>query len=399
LIKGEWWRLITSVFVHLGIVHLAVNLYSLYVVGPLTERMWGSVRFSIIYLLAGFGGSCAMAYFTPLLTVGAGASGAIWGLMASLITWLLLNRAHMPRPFLNTMLRRLLNLVVLNVIISLVPGVSASAHFGGGAAGVAASILMHGNRHARGVLRIIFTIGLVLFPIACFAGLTVAQRSDPHWGALDYEHRVLPKMLVVEKQGNSIIDSKLKPLWLRHLQAQSDQDLRMAIQAQKEAVQVLREGEKIGREAPTYKDAKLEDELQRNTKVFEQKIIELERDNWQFLIRPAARDEIRAAGRIFRQKAQPLLKLPPAAREKESVQDAQTALQEQIGKLAGMSELLELLGPLSDQGLEEARKQEIEDFTFYLNLLEAATTGLSEGAAWPEDKRREYEQLEAKIKS
>ncbi len=400
LVRGEWWRLITSLFVHLGIVHLAVNLYSLYVIGPLTERMWGSVRFAVIYLLAGFGGSCAMAYFTPPSTVGAGASGAIWGLMTSLITWLLLNRAHMPRPFLNNMLRRLSSLVLLNVFISFVPGVSASAHFGGGAAAVAASILMHGNRYGKGILKYVSTIGLVLFPVACFGALALAQRSDPSWEKLDYNQRRVPEMEAAEERAKNIISSKLQPLWLRQLQALTEQELRGAIQAQKDAVQSLMAGEKAARAAPKYRDPEIERFREANAQIFERRVGHVERSSWQLLISPAARDETRAAGRVFRQKAQPLLKLPPAARDNESVLEAQTLLQEQVAKLDGIRELLELLGPLqSDQALEESRKQEIEDLAFCLELLKAAATGLKEGAAWPDDKRREYEQLEAKAKS
>ncbi len=302
LIRGEWWRLISSFFVHLGIVHLAVNLYSLYVIGPLTERMWGSVRFSIVYLLAGFGGSCAMAYFTHPQTVGAGASGAIWGLMTSLITWLLLNRAHMPRPFLNNMLRQLFSLVLLNVFVSFVPGVSAAAHFGGGAAGVAASILMHGNRYGKGVLRYLATLGLVLFPVVCFAALVFAQRSDPHWEELDYEVRVLPKMVAAEKQGNEIYNSKLLPILLRQLQALSDQELREAIQDQKDAVEAYQAGEKAAQDAPHYRNPKVEGGRDAYLQVLKRRISDVEHKTWQFLIRPAARDAVRAAGRVFRQK-------------------------------------------------------------------------------------------------
>ena len=74
LVQGQWWRLLSSCFVHLGLVHLVGNMLVLYFIGPLTERMWGSERFLVIYLLAGFGGACATAYFGGSNTVGAGAS-------------------------------------------------------------------------------------------------------------------------------------------------------------------------------------------------------------------------------------------------------------------------------------------------------------------------------------
>src|SRR5438876_675076 len=56
IIRGEWWRLLTACFVHIGAIHLAVNMYGLYVVGPLLERMWGPFRFLALYLITGLCG-------------------------------------------------------------------------------------------------------------------------------------------------------------------------------------------------------------------------------------------------------------------------------------------------------------------------------------------------------
>jgi hypothetical protein len=300
---------------------------------------------------------------------------------------------------LNNFLRRLLNVVLLNVFISFAPGISMAAHFGGGAAGVAAGILLHGNRHGTGIVKILATIGLVLFPLACFAALFLGLKANPEWDALEYEYRREPKMVAAEVAANKIIDSTLQPLWERPLQRLSEQELRDAIQAQQEAVKALREGAQIGNEQPTYRDSKVESVRQANVLRFEHNIAVVEGHTW-LLVSPAARDEMRQAMRVFRQKAQPLLRMMPATRPKEILEDAQAALQEQVGKLAGMRELLQLMGPLeSKPGLEEARQKEIEDLTFTNDLLKAAATGLNEGSSWPEDKRREYETLEAKIKS
>ena len=193
-VKGDWWRLLTCCFMHMGILHLASNLYSLYVIGPLTERMWGRSRYLILYLFAGLGGSCAMAYYTRPGDVGGGASGAIFGVMTSLMAWLVLNREHMPRPFVNNLLRRLFNVFLLNVCIGFVPGVSMSAHLGGAAAGVAISLLLHGNLHGRVLPKTVSTIGLVLFPLVCLGGFSIAQRSNPNWDSLDFNFRLVPKL-------------------------------------------------------------------------------------------------------------------------------------------------------------------------------------------------------------
>src|SRR5205823_10505144 len=58
--KRHWWRLLGCTFLHFGLLHLGANMYSLYAIGPLLERLWGSGRFLALYLIAGLGGSCAM---------------------------------------------------------------------------------------------------------------------------------------------------------------------------------------------------------------------------------------------------------------------------------------------------------------------------------------------------
>lgn len=400
LIKGEWWRLISSYFVHMGIIHIAVNMFSLYMVGPLTERMWGSVRYFVLYMLAGLGGSCSMACFTKEPYVGAGASGAIWGLMTSVITWLILNREHMPRPFVNTMLRRLFNLVLLNVFISFAPGISMAAHFGGGVAAIVLSILLHGNQHGKIIVKTLSTIGLVLFPVLCFAGVVVAQRSNPNWEGLEYDFRRFPQMESAEKDANAIVEAKLQPVFQRQFQGLSEKDLRDAVQAEHEAVLAYQKGLEIAQKPPAYNDPRVENGRQMAQQLFEHRISTIELKTWQLLINPAIRDELRLASRLMRQKVQPLLTLPVAAREKESQEEAQTALQEEFGKLAGLRELLEVLGPLqSDPGLEETRKETIEELTLCYDLLRAASAGLRDGSAWPEDKQKEYEQLLEKVKN
>jgi membrane associated rhomboid family serine protease len=78
--EGEWWRIVTSGFMHFGVIHLAFNMYALYVLGPQLERSVGPVRFGLIYFACLLGGSFGALLVTPLgLT--AGASGAIFGLL------------------------------------------------------------------------------------------------------------------------------------------------------------------------------------------------------------------------------------------------------------------------------------------------------------------------------
>src|SRR5205823_6228758 len=87
--RHQWWRLLTCCFVHIGFAHLAVNMFALYNVGPILERLWGSARFLMLYLISGVCGSSVMvlANLHELGGGGAGASGALWGVLGSFGAW------------------------------------------------------------------------------------------------------------------------------------------------------------------------------------------------------------------------------------------------------------------------------------------------------------------------
>ena len=82
---GEWYRLLTSAFLHGSFLHIAFNMYVLFALGPTLERILGHGRFIILYLSAALGGSVASYCFSDIATVSVGASGAIFGLMGALV--------------------------------------------------------------------------------------------------------------------------------------------------------------------------------------------------------------------------------------------------------------------------------------------------------------------------
>jgi membrane associated rhomboid family serine protease len=180
--KHQWWRLLTCCFVHFGIIHLGVNMYSLYVVGPLLERMWGTWRFLLLYLITGLGGSMAMMVWARPPFIGAGASGALWGVLASMVTWILLNRRYLPASLASGWLRNLLFVFGLNVLITVsLPGISKEAHFGGGLVGLVAAVPMNYARFGRGWQRGLALLGLlvlVLLGVGWFV-LSVVTNSGP----------------------------------------------------------------------------------------------------------------------------------------------------------------------------------------------------------------------------
>src|SRR6185437_6818119 len=83
--SGEWWRLLASAFLHGGAIHLAVNMYSLWMLGPMLEAILGRRRFILLYGASALGGALASAFLHTGANSSVGASGAIWGLMTAYI--------------------------------------------------------------------------------------------------------------------------------------------------------------------------------------------------------------------------------------------------------------------------------------------------------------------------
>jgi rhomboid protease GluP len=128
---GEWWRLVTSLFIHFGIVHLAANMIALAYFCPLVERLYGSVNYLFLYLLAGVGGSLASIAWHPAVN-SAGASGAIFGMLGALLATLLRARNTFPRDILRPIGRWALVFLLWNLYAGLRgQGVDYAAHLGG----------------------------------------------------------------------------------------------------------------------------------------------------------------------------------------------------------------------------------------------------------------------------
>lgn len=130
---GELYRLITSAFIHIGIIHLLVNCYSLYVIGPQLESFLGKWKFLAIYLLSAIAGNLLSISFGSSLKISAGASGAIFGLLGSLVYF-----GYHYRVYLGTVLRsQIIPIILLNLLVGFMsPGIDNAAHIGGLIGGV-----------------------------------------------------------------------------------------------------------------------------------------------------------------------------------------------------------------------------------------------------------------------
>ena len=176
LIAGEWWRLITCCFVHIGAFHLVVNMLALAMMGPLAELLWGRGRLLLIYLISGLAGSALAMALRPD-SILAGASGAIWGIQMSLFAWLFAFRQHLPVDLANDWFRRLCVVFVLNAGGSFLPNVSWEGHLGGGIAGLLVAGLLNAARFGDTARRVSAWLLLALLPVMCVAGLAGAMDA------------------------------------------------------------------------------------------------------------------------------------------------------------------------------------------------------------------------------
>ncbi len=126
---GEWWRLVTSMFLHAGILHILFNGLALYALGMQVEVMMGSRRFLLIFFLTGIGGNILTLLVNPVPSVGA--SGGIFGLLGALIAFFYRNRDRLG-AWGQANLRSLLITAGLNFVITFsIPQVNQMAHIGG----------------------------------------------------------------------------------------------------------------------------------------------------------------------------------------------------------------------------------------------------------------------------
>lgn len=126
--SGEVWRLLTSAFLHVGLIHLFVNMYSLRVIGPSVEALIGKWKFIFIYLVSSISSSLMSLVFTESNIVSAGASGAIFGLMGALLYF-----GYHYRLYLNDAIKtQIIPVIVFNLLIGfMISGIDNGAHIGG----------------------------------------------------------------------------------------------------------------------------------------------------------------------------------------------------------------------------------------------------------------------------
>jgi rhomboid protease GluP len=134
---GEYFRLVSAMFLHGGLMHLAVNMYSLYAIGPMVEKVYGKKKYIAIYFLAGICASIFSYSFSTSVSIGA--SGAIFGLLGAVLVFAIKSKGKTGIGFIKS----ILSVIFINIIIGItLPNIDNFAHMGGLIGGMIISFLV-----------------------------------------------------------------------------------------------------------------------------------------------------------------------------------------------------------------------------------------------------------------
>jgi rhomboid protease GluP len=192
-ITGEWWRLLTNVFVHAGIIHIALNMWCLWNLGELCETLYGRWTYAVVYLTCGVGASLTSAAWHSISIPGVfipsvGASGAIFGLAGALLAGIKLGEFSVPRAVLSGMYRSLGAFVFYNLIFgAAIPGIDNAAHIGGLITGLILGALIallapqpdHAPRRAFIFLLVTLVLAVAAAGLAHYHGLPMRMGTSP----------------------------------------------------------------------------------------------------------------------------------------------------------------------------------------------------------------------------
>ncbi|MGA7908026.1 MAG: rhomboid family intramembrane serine protease [Candidatus Sulfotelmatobacter sp.] len=186
-LSGEWWRLLTSTFVHGGLIHIAFNMWCLWDLGALAESLYGRWTYAAIYLICGVGASLTSVLWNPHV-FSVGASGAIFGLAGALLAAFKLGEFSVPRAVLSGTLRSLGAFVVYNLIFGVaISGIDNAAHIGGLITGLILGAVIaliapqhdHGSRRAAIFIVATAVLTTVAVGLAHYHGLPLRLGTSP----------------------------------------------------------------------------------------------------------------------------------------------------------------------------------------------------------------------------
>src|SRR5947199_9184949 len=168
--QDQLWRFVTPIFIHIGLLHLFFNSYALWIVGPQVEKLYGSTRFVILYVVTGVAGVFGSYFYHPQ-SISAGASGAIFGLFGVLLVFGIRYRRSIPPFFKRAVGTGVLPVIVINLIIGFtIPGIDNSAHLGGLIAGAVLAGIVPFQRPGDETSNVFRSMQMILLAIIAVCG-------------------------------------------------------------------------------------------------------------------------------------------------------------------------------------------------------------------------------------
>ena len=197
---GQWWRLLTSIFLHFGLLHVAFNMLALHVNGLMAERIFGSVRYLVIYLVAGLTGSVASLLWHPIVN-GAGASGAIFGILGALLAFFVKRERGVPASVIKPQRNSAMIFIAYNLLNGTRQGIDNAAHIGGLIAGFVMGFLLSRplspDRNQRSWARQ-WTVALgVAISLAGLIGYEISTGALAPRQASDSKGRLIPRAALI----------------------------------------------------------------------------------------------------------------------------------------------------------------------------------------------------------
>ena len=178
---GEWWRLVTSMYMHYGVIHLLFNMWALFQTGHFLERLQGRVLYALIYLGSGLAGGFASIFWHGDKIWSAGASGAIFGVYGAIFGYLLREKEALPKGVYQSLMKSSLMFAGYNILFGMSAGIDSSAHVGGALGGIVFGWLlaMPVEREARArLVKKRVPTALIALVILIVAGISLTPRFD-----------------------------------------------------------------------------------------------------------------------------------------------------------------------------------------------------------------------------
>jgi rhomboid protease GluP len=420
VLAGQWWRLLASAFVHLGLIHLGMNMYILYRGGPMIEQMWGRLRYLAIYLISAWLGGCLAIAYGPR-SLYQGASGAICGLLAAEALWIVLNRRYLPGSVLRRARAAIFINTLLLVAISLVGGVSGWGHGGGALGGALAAVLLHWQRFGPSPWRWLALPALAAVP-ALGAWFIQHQRAvNPKWqvaAEAAQQQEKAARGAKEEQEFDAVYDRQAEELLRQALEyyrgkverlremhptrrppAEVEAAVRGAAEQRQRLAPLIERLSKLG----PFQSARLEEkrrsalglardvdrdmrqgaeELRQGADRAKRQRQDEAEDRFEKTYLRRIRQVTRSADDVFQEQAHPLLTQRPGRRSQPAVEKALKALGEGRAALDRLAGELAAEAPSPSQVVEEARNKARQYLRASSQLLEQAQRALRAGDGW-----------------